>query len=47
MRAVFSLILVGLLFTPVLAQQQADPDFDTTVAKPAYKKNGPPTQSRK
>jgi hypothetical protein len=41
MRAVFSLILFGLLFTPAFAQQQADPDFDATVGKPAYKKNGP------
>jgi hypothetical protein len=41
MRAVFSLILVGLLFTPAFPQQRADADFDATVAKPAYKRKGP------
>lgn len=32
-------ILLGVL--SVLGQQVADPDFDTKVAKPAYKKSGP------
>jgi hypothetical protein len=30
-----------LMCVPVLAQQQADPEFNTSVANPAYKKDGP------
>jgi hypothetical protein len=32
---------VLLICAPVLAQQMADPEFDTSVASPAYKKDGP------
>ena len=35
------LVLAGLTALTVLAQQVADPDFDTTVAKPAYTKKHP------
>lgn len=41
MRAVCSLFVLGLLFTPAFAQQQADPDFDVRVDKPTYKTKGP------
>ncbi len=36
--AIFALVVC---FAPGLAQQQADPEFDTSVAHPAYKKDGP------
>jgi hypothetical protein len=38
---VVSILLVTLSVDPGLAQQVADPNFDTKVAKPAYSKNGP------
>lgn len=39
LAGMFCLILLGAL--SVSGQQVADPDFDTKVAKPAYKKSGP------
>lgn len=40
--ALATLILCGSIFClPATAQQIADPNFDTKVANPAYKKNGP------
>ena len=36
-----TLALVFLLAVPVFAQQQPDPEFDTIVENPAYKKDGP------
>jgi hypothetical protein len=38
LAAIFTLLVC---LAPGLAQQQADPEFDTSVAKPAYKKDGP------
>ena len=38
LAAIFTLLVC---LTPGLAQQQADPEFDTSVAHPAYKKDGP------
>jgi hypothetical protein len=37
--AIFTLLVCFAL--PSLAQQQADPEFDTSVARPAYKNDGP------
>lgn len=37
----FSLVLAVLLPLSSIAQQVADPNFDTKVARPAYKTNGP------
>ena len=38
LAAIFTLLVC---LTPGFAQQQADPEFDTSVAHPAYKKDGP------
>src|SRR5215218_2482298 len=35
------LALVVCLVSPTVAQQAPDPEFDTSVATPAYKKEGP------
>ena len=37
----FTCILIAVLSVPGLGQQLADPEFDTTVANPAYNQNGP------
>ena len=37
----FTCILLAVLSVPCLGQQLADPEFNTTVAKPAYDKSGP------
>jgi hypothetical protein len=41
MKFIAICVLLLLMCLPVLAQQQADPEFDTSVANPAYKKDGP------
>ena len=41
MKLVIALLTLLVCLTPGLAQQQADPEFDTSVAHPAYKKDGP------
>ena len=42
MKSIFAICVVLLLTcATVLAQQMADPEFDTSVANPAYKKDGP------
>ncbi|HET6973619.1 MAG TPA: hypothetical protein VFH96_06305 [Pyrinomonadaceae bacterium] len=41
MKLFILIFFVVVCFTPAVAQQQADPEFDTSVAKPAYKKDGP------
>ncbi len=41
MKLFAAICALALLITPVLAQQAFDPEFDTTVANPAYKKEGP------
>lgn len=38
---IISILSVALSVTVAFAQQVADPNFDTKVAKPAYEKNGP------
>lgn len=40
-RFLLAIIAASILCLPSLAQQVADPNFDTKVANPAYKKNGP------
>lgn len=41
MKLVIAILTVLVCLTPSLAQQQADPEFDVSVAHPAYKKDGP------
>lgn len=41
MRSVLSCVLLLLLASVALAQQLPDPEFDTSVEKPAYEKSGP------
>jgi hypothetical protein len=41
MKLFAAIFTVVVCLAPVFAQQQADPEFDTSVAKPAYKKDGP------
>ena len=41
MKLFILILFVVVCFAPGLAQQQADPEFDTSVARPAYKKDGP------
>src|SRR4029078_4496005 len=41
MKFIVVWIFLCLMCAPVLAQQQADPEFDTSVTNPAYKKDGP------
>ena len=41
MKFIAICIFVALSCLPAFAQQQADPEFDTSVASPAYKKDGP------
>src|ERR1044072_8498293 len=41
MKLFAAIFTVVVCLGPVFAQQQADPEFDTSVAKPAYKKDGP------
>ena len=42
MRLAFVVFFFGIVcLAPVLAQQMADPEFDTSVARPAYKDEGP------
>jgi hypothetical protein len=41
MKFLLAILTLLVCLTPVLAQQQADPEFDTSVARPAYKKDGP------
>src|SRR3569832_864710 len=39
--SIYILALIFLLAPVVYAQQSADPEFDTSVARPAYKDDGP------
>ncbi len=41
MKLFAAICALAFLITPVLAQQAFDPEFDTSVANPAYKKEGP------
>lgn len=41
MKFLAAILTLLVCLTPALAQQQADPEFDTSVAHPAYKKDGP------
>jgi len=41
MKLLIAIFTLLVCLTPAIAQQQADPEFDTSVAKPAYKKDGP------
>jgi hypothetical protein len=41
MKLVIAIFTLLVCLTPGIAQQQADPEFDTSVAHPAYKKDGP------
>jgi len=41
MKFIVICIFLALTCLPAIAQQQADPEFDTSVANPAYKKDGP------
>src|SRR4026209_2026157 len=42
MKLIFAICAVLLLMCPLtVAQQMADPEFDTSVVNPAYKKDGP------
>jgi hypothetical protein len=41
MKLFAAILTVALSITPLVAQQAFDPEFDTTVANPAYKKEGP------
>ena len=41
MKALFAILTILVCLAPGVAQQQADPEFDVSVAHPAYKKDGP------
>jgi hypothetical protein len=41
MKLLIAIFTVLVCLAPALAQQEADPEFDTSVAHPAYKKDGP------
>ena len=41
MRLVIAIFTLLVCLVPAIAQQQADPEFDTSVVHPAYKKDGP------
>src|SRR5215217_1179671 len=41
MKLVIAILTLLVCLTPGIAQQMADPEFDTSVAHPAYKKDGP------
>jgi len=41
MKILAAIFTVFVCLVPAFAQQQADPEFDTAVARPAYKKDGP------
>lgn len=41
MRLLLAILTLLVCLVPAFAQQQADPEFDTSVARPAYKKDGP------
>src|SRR5215213_1600351 len=41
MRLVVAIFTLLVCLAPVVAQQMADPEFDTSVVNPAYKKEGP------
>src|SRR5215218_10313040 len=41
MKLLVTFFALLLTCTPVLAQQQADPEFNISVENPAYKKDGP------
>jgi hypothetical protein len=41
MKLLIAICALVFLTIPALAQQQADPEFNTSVANPAYKKEGP------
>ena len=41
MKLLVAILTILVCLTPAIAQQQADPEFDTSVAHPAYKKDGP------
>ena len=41
MRVLIIITLLVLMCVPVVAQQMADPEFNTSVANPGYKKEGP------
>jgi hypothetical protein len=40
-RLLIAILTLLVCLAPGFAQQQADPEFDTSVARPAYKKDGP------
>ena len=41
MKLLAAIFTVFVCLAPAFAQQQGDPEFDTSVARPAYKKDGP------
>lgn len=41
MKLLAAILTLLVCLAPGFAQQQADPEFDTSVARPAYKKDGP------
>jgi hypothetical protein len=41
MRLLAAIFTLSVCLAPAFAQQQGDPEFDTSVARPAYKKDGP------